>query len=140
MKVYNLCCEFDHPFEGWFSSEDDFVSQSANLLIACPTCESTNIKKLPSAPRLNLSGARASTHNPAVAMQSAWLNMARQLIANTEDVGNNFTEEARRIHYKEVPERAIRGVATSEQRDALIDEGIEVSSFAIPAAFKQSLQ
>lgn len=64
----------------------------------------------------------------------------RKVIAHTEDVGDQFAEEARRIHYKEVPEHGIRGVATEDERSALADEGIEVMSLPIPGMLKQTLQ
>ena len=139
MKVYNLCCEHDHRFEGWFSSEDDFLSQSAQLQIQCPVCDSHGIKRLPSAPRLNLAHSQEPQENPATQLQDQWVEMARKVIADTEDVGDRFADEARRIHYNEAPERGIRGVATQDEREALEQEGIEVISFAVPAIAKQSL-
>jgi hypothetical protein len=140
MKVYNLCCEHDHRFEGWFSSEDDFNAQSAQSIITCPMCGSPAIKKLLSAPRLNLSGAQSAQpvaeHGKA---QAAFLALARDLLENTEDVGDQFAEEARRIHYNEAPERGIRGVATQDERAALKDEGIAVMAFDIPKNPKETL-
>jgi hypothetical protein len=141
MKVYNLHCEHDHRFEGWFSSEDDFIAQSTNKLIECPVCNSNGISRLPSAPRLNLSGTQqAPKEDPAVQLQARLTDLARQIIENTEDVGERFAEEVRRIHYNEIPERGIRGVATPDEREALTEEGIEVMSLPIPAALKQTIQ
>ncbi|PUA18415.1 DUF1178 family protein [Glaciimonas sp. PCH181] len=149
MKVYNLCCDQDHRFEGWFSSEQDFLSQSEHHQIACPTCDSPTIRKLPSAPHLNLSHAAAtgaSTANHAaredVAMKqnAAFMEMAHYVIKNTEDVGERFTEEARRIHYKEVPTHAIRGIASASQREELAEEGIDVVELALPTRLTQPLQ
>ncbi|MES2538309.1 MAG: DUF1178 family protein [Pseudomonadota bacterium] len=146
MKVYNLSCDQSHRFEGWFSSEEDFIAQSARSLIECPLCSNRNISKLPSAPHLNLGAAQAPAppqpkqENDANRLHARWLEAARQVLANTDDVGENFAEEARRIHYNEAPERGIRGVATADERDALSDEGIEVVQFPIPAALKQPLQ
>jgi hypothetical protein len=139
MKVYNLSCQHDHCFEGWFSSEQDFVDQSERKLIGCPICDSSDVRRMPSAPRLNLSGSVAPAESNA-ALQALWLEAARQVVANTEDVGVQFAEEARRIHYDRAPMRAIRGVASSEERDALVDEGIDVVQFSLPPALKQPLQ
>jgi hypothetical protein len=141
MKVYNLSCEHDHRFEGWFSSEEDFGSQLQRQQIGCPVCESRDIRKMLSAPRLNLSGAqpplRPSMHPE---LQAKFLQAARQMIADTEDVGERFVEEARRIHYKEAAHRGIRGVASADECAELADEGIEVIQVSIPAALKQTLQ
>jgi hypothetical protein len=139
MKVYNLSCEHDHRFEGWYSSEEDFGSQLQQQHIACPVCESRSITKLLSAPRLNLSGAQAPQPDARIQMQAKLIEMARQLIANTEDVGDRFAEEARKIHYDEAPQRSIRGVATPDECGALVDEGINVIQLPTPAAMKQSV-
>ncbi|MET0334192.1 MAG: DUF1178 family protein, partial [Rhizobacter sp.] len=107
MKVLNLRCTHDHAFEGWFASEDDYQSQSDRGLIECPLCADKTITKLPSAPRLNVSGARDLAVAPetlppapqAATMQSMWLRAVQHVMANTVDVGDRFAEEARRIHY-----------------------------------------
>ena len=139
MKVYNLICEHDHRFEGWFSSEEDFKTQSDTQKIACPLCESHAIRKLPSAPRLSLSGAQEPKADMEEAQKQV-LEMIRKIVANTEDVGDRFAEEARRIHYNEVPERAIRGVATVKEFEALAEEGVDVTPLPLPAPLKQRLQ
>jgi hypothetical protein len=78
-------------------------------------------------------------HQPCLQqMQSAMMNMVRHVMANTEDVGTQFAEEARKIHYGERDVRNIRGQATREETEALIDEGIEV--MALPENLKGPLQ
>jgi hypothetical protein len=147
MKVIDLRCQSGHRFEGWFGSDDDFLEQNGRGLIECPLCADKVIVRLPSAPRLNLSGASepAPAQLPSVAddgaaLQARWLQMVRHVMANTEDVGERFAEEARRIHYGESEERAIRGQASADERESLRDEGIEVHPLPIPAGFKDSLQ
>jgi hypothetical protein len=143
MKVIDLRCHNGHGFEGWFASEDEFLDQNGRQLIACPLCADTVIVRLPSAPRLNLSGAReAAAQAPATPAdpQALWLKAIRHVLANTEDVGERFADEARRIHYGEADERGIRGVASADQREALRDEGIEVHPLLLPVAFKEPLQ
>ena len=139
MKVYNLICEHDHRFEGWFSSEDDFKAQSDAHLIECPVCENHAVRKLPSAPHLSLSGAQAPKSDVEQVQQQI-LDMVRKIVANTEDVGDRFAEEARRIHYNETPERAIRGVASVQEFEALAEEGIDVLPLPLPGSLKQPLQ
>jgi hypothetical protein len=148
MKVLNLRCEHDHAFEGWFASEDDFQDQAARGVVACPLCSSPQVHRLPSAPRLNLSGARAPAEPSApaetparavpepAALQALWLEAVAQVLKNTEDVGDRFPEEARRIHYGETGQRGIRGLASPDERAALADEGIEVVALPLPAARK----
>lgn len=151
MKVLNLQCELGHGFEGWFSDEQDYEQQLTTKLLLCPLCESASITKLPSAPRLNLSGAKAiesapaSDNNELISLpqsqqQRALLEAARQMMANTKDVGERFAEEARRMHYGEVAHEAIRGKASREEAVALREEGIEFMSMPLPAALKEPLQ
>jgi hypothetical protein len=69
-----------------------------------------------------------------------FMRMARALVRDTEDVGERFAEEARKIHYREAPARGIRGVASADEARELTEEGIEVFSFPIPAALKEPVQ
>jgi hypothetical protein len=147
MKVLNLRCANGHGFEGWFASEDDFLGQNGRGLVECPMCSDRVITRLPTAPRLNLSGARESdapTPRPAEPAaadpQALWLQAVREVLRQTEDVGERFPEEARRIHFGEAKERGIRGVATPEERQALREEGIEVMALPLPAALKGPVQ
>jgi hypothetical protein len=141
MKVLDLRCANGHGFEGWFASDDDFMDQNGRGLVECPLCADKVVSRLPSAPRLNLSGAREPDAAPkAVDLQSAWLQTVRALMQNTEDVGERFAEEARRIHYGEEPNRGIRGQATPEERSALKDEGIETLAIPVPQALKGPVQ
>ena len=150
MKVLNLRCANGHGFEGWFASDHDYMDQNGSGRIECPVCSDQVISRLPSAPRLNLSGAREAASAPAGApatapgepadLQATWLKAVRELMARTVDVGPRFAEEARRIHYGEVPQRGIRGQATVDERAELHDEGIETLAIPIPQSLKGALQ
>jgi hypothetical protein len=160
MKVLDLRCGAGHAFEGWFASDGDFQSQRERGLLDCPLCGNADVAKLPSAPRLNLSGARApaperpradaeappaapapapimAVHGNAV---SRFVEAVSELLQNTEDVGTRFAEEARRIHYGETEQKAIRGQTTPEERTALAEEGIEVFTLPIGLPPKSSMQ
>jgi hypothetical protein len=173
MKVLDLQCHQAHSFEGWFGSEDDFQNQLARGLVQCPICESAQITKKLSAPRLNLSGARESTsgaidliaktpenipgssqnqaqntssEHPMHALmrnpefQKAYMQMAKEVLAKTDDVGTEFASEARKIHHGETPERGIRGQASRDEVMELLEEGIDVMPLPLPAALKGPLQ
>ncbi|MEO8079032.1 MAG: DUF1178 family protein [Caldimonas sp.] len=145
MKVLDLRCGQDHLFEGWFASDEAFQDQLERKIVGCPTCGDTAVSRLPSAPRLNVARHAAAAAPPAPAstmmtMQSQWLRAVRHVIASTEDVGERFPEEARRIHYGEVEERGIRGQASREDAEALREEGIEVMSLPVPEALKGPIQ
>jgi hypothetical protein len=143
VKVFDLCCQGAHQFEGWFASQEDFDAQLADRRIGCPLCGSVLIRRLPSAARLNLGPAEQPARGEAVdpaQLQTAAVRAAMQLLANTEDVGDRFAEEARRIHYKEAPERGIRGVATRSEAQALEEEGVRVLAFPFPELAKDTIQ
>ena len=164
MLVLNLRCDGGHLFEGWFGSNSDFESQQTRHLLSCPICSTTQIARMPSAPRIhtlrgqseqqldvnsratsaaeplpNRGGATVAV-NDVKAIQAHLLHAVRQVLANTEDVGVKFAEEARKIHYGESEQRGIRGHATVEESKALADEGIEVMSLPLPEVFKSTLQ
>ena len=163
MKVLDLRCAHDHAFEGWFANEDDFQTQKQRELVQCPMCSDHHIEKRLSAPRLHL-GARApdtgrpdpatpaANGTPTMAgasglsgtgpasLQAAWLQLARKIVAGTEDVGDRFAQEARRMHHGETQERAIRGRATADEAVQLLQEGIAVMPLPLPPSATETLQ
>ena len=159
MKVFDLQCSAHHSFEGWFGSEADFVDQLARQLVQCPVCGDAQIEKLLSAPRLNLGRAQlpqtesadsavpaATSVNdvvlaaPQTEVTQALLRMAKAMLEQTQDVGSQFAEEARKIHYGESEARAIRGQATPQQTRELLEEGVQVIPFVLPESLKGPLQ
>ena len=167
MKVLDLQCPASHVFEGWFGSEDDFQGQLARGLVECPVCGDKQVSKKLTAARLNLGAGRAqeagvvpsgatsgAASGPAappaaapapaegmpVALQAAWMKAVRHVMANTEDVGERFAQEARRIHYGESEERGIRGQASPEETRELLEEGIGVLPLPVPKGMKGPLQ
>ena len=159
MKVLDLQCAQLHRFEAWFGSEADFQSQLGRGLVECPLCGDAQVNKVPTAARLNLgktprreaTGQVADEPLDAVALtpeaarmqaalQAAWTSAVNEVLANTEDVGERFPEEARRIHYGETEERGIRGQASAQERAALLEEGITIAQLPLPKGFKGKLQ
>ena len=154
MKVLDLQCANGHVFEGWFASHEDYDAQRERGMVSCPVCADEQVARLPSAPRLNLSHAGAvveavpapaespapQTSDVARHVQAAYLKMVRHVMSNTEDVGDRFAQEARKIHYGEREERGIRGNASPEETRALLEEGIDILPLPIPQSLKEPLQ
>lgn len=159
MKVLNLQCAHQHEFEGWFGSEDDYTSQLERGLVSCPMCGDVHIQKKLSAPRLNLRAGRQEAQAPAepatgtavamsnhggqpdlVAMQARIMQALREVMANTEDVGERFADEARAMHHGEVEHRQIRGQASPQEALELMEEGIEVIALPSVPGIKETLQ
>ena len=147
MIVFDLLCSSGHRFEGWFGSAADFASQRERGLLACPSCGSAHVERVPSATRANL-GAEPPKQpaqpaqpaktpdmegkDPFAIAQMLYSRMLDELLTKTDDVGRDFPAEARNIFYERTPKRAIRGQATQAEHDELIDEGIPVARFPIP--------
>ena len=150
MIVFDLLCASGHRFEGWFSSAGDFASQKKRRLLECPTCGSAGVKRVPSATRANLGAIAPQPAKPAAPAktkemegkdpfaiaQMLYSKMLDELLTKSEDVGKQFPQEARKIFYEQAPARAIRGQATDEEHEELLDEGIPVLRFPVPPSDK----
>ncbi len=141
MIVFNLNCGNDHCFEGWFASASDFESQKQSTQLICPVCGSNQVNKALHAPHVNTGSAPrpAERERHAKGAAEQYANVADEvaqivehLLASTEDVGDAFPEEARRIHYNETAERRIRGNASRDEVRELREEGIEVIALPVP--------
>ena len=126
MIVFNLICtECEYPFEGWFDNTLAFNNQKKNKLINCPNCESSNIKKTLVAPNISKKSNSKKIKNKKTLASN--INKIKKIVEENFDyVGDKFTEEAKKIKYGEVKERAIYGEASIEQTKELMDEDIDV--------------
>lgn len=151
MIVYDLQCGDGHRFEGWFGSADDFQAQRERGLLECPSCGVKAVVRVPSAARINTGAALQAPHkhaavqstlaptaevaegrDPIAIAQMLYSRFVDALLTQTEDVGREFPAEVRRIHSDQAPKRGIRGQATQEEHDALVEEGIPVARLPIP--------
>jgi hypothetical protein len=143
MIIYELACAQGHRFEGWFASADDFARQAAADMVRCPVCDDAGVARVPSAKVKVRAGGKAAGAKPrraaptdAVAQTTEsvagfpaeLVAKLREIVRNTENVGDRFPEEARKIHYEEAPARPIRGQASKEESEALLEEGIDFAS------------
>jgi hypothetical protein len=144
MWVAELGCDNAHVFEAWFGSHHDYESQRSRGLVACPICASLDVSRKVSAPRLNF-GAQPltnaeervpeapSANTPQAASEQAqWRETLIRQWAQSQDLGREFAQEARRIHSCEAPNRAIRGQATRTELEDLLDDGIAVLPLPAP--------
>jgi hypothetical protein len=140
MIVFDLACPHAHRFEGWFGSAEDFARQREANLVRCPVCDDPAVDRVPSA-RVNVSktavakpaeaapGPETRAEADAIAgVPAELIAKLREVVHRTENVGPRFPEEARKIHYEEVPARAIRGQASREEAEALREEGIDFAT------------
>ncbi|CAH1650630.1 conserved hypothetical protein [Hyphomicrobiales bacterium] len=152
MIRYKLVCDKSHSFESWFKNSDAFEAQVSRGFVTCPVCGSDKVQKAimsPSvartdgrpgvAPSAESAGEAAGPARvPVPAPQAALLTerehqlremvraLRQHVVENAAYVGDEFADEARRIHSGEVEERAIYGEATGEEVRDLLEEGIEI--------------
>ena len=137
MIIFDLACSNGHHFEGWFQSADAFDAQLAGGLVSCPACGSGEIRRVPSAVHLSKAPeaapppAAAPAVNPRGEWWSAYRKLVAAIMAHSEDVGTEFADEARKIHYFEAPSRPIRGQTSEQEFESLREEGIEVSRLPV---------
>ena len=127
MIKYNLTCECGEIFESWFSSSSEFDSLCKKKLIKCIYCESSLIKKSVMAPNLSSKSNKISTKTKLEKnIKKQLLNFRKYVEKNCTNVGENFSREARSIHYEKKTSQGIYGMATPEETSELIEEGIEI--------------
>ncbi|RLQ88575.1 DUF1178 family protein [Notoacmeibacter ruber] len=140
MIHYALRCIDGHDFDGWFRSSDDFDSQNSKGFVSCPFCHSTSVTKSLMAPAVKATKksqalAAASPEpqsvglvpdSPQAEMMRKMAEMVREMKSGATNVGENFAEEARRIHFGEAEERKIYGSAKSEDVKSLLEDGVPV--------------
>ena len=129
MIKYNLICKCGETFESWFSSSSEFDLLCKKKLIKCIYCESCSVKKSVMAPNLSgKSNKMLKKTKQAKNVRKQLLNFRRYIEKNCKYVGENFTREARSIHYDKKTSQGIYGRATREETFELLEEGIEVAT------------
>jgi hypothetical protein len=151
MIVFNLHCADGHRFEGWFGSAKDFESQKRRGLLSCPSCGGTAIERGLSAPRLNMGAQEPQKpqsqaektpdmagKDPFAVAQMLYSRMLDEILTKSEDVGTQFPSEARKIFYSQTTGRAIRGQASNDEHQELLEEGIPVARLPVPPPGKMN--
>ena len=142
---YTLSCDKEHIFEGWFSSSSDYDDQSGRGLVSCPSCNSIDISKTLMTPSVSTGRkgripATIEQTEDTTSSQVATLEVPEKFTQvmdqmralrdhvkkSADDVGDKFSEEARKIHYGETEKRGIYGQASPGDVKELIDEGVEI--------------
>ena len=132
MILFQLKCEHDHEFEGWFKDGATYDTQAASGDLSCPVCGTSNVGKALMAPRLRtsrqkeLAAEKQQQKAVAEATKAAIAEIRKQGETNCEHVGDKFAEEARKIHYGEAEKRGIYGEASLKETVELVEEGIDV--------------
>ena len=127
MIKYNLTCKCGEIFESWFSSSSEFDSLCKKKLIKCIYCESSSVKKTVMAPNLPSKSNKIFKKTKLEKnIKKQLLNFRKYVEKNCTNVGENFSREARSIHYEKKTSQGIYGMATLEETSELIEEGIEI--------------
>ncbi|MTH76732.1 DUF1178 family protein [Paracoccus aestuariivivens] len=127
MIRYNLRCENDHHFDGWFRSSEGFDTLKKAGQVTCTQCGSVSVEKALMAPGVATSEAKRDLHTPRNPQEKALEDLRRQVEENSDYVGMSFAAEARAMHDGSAPTRAIHGEAKLEDARKLLEDGIPVA-------------
>ena len=132
MILFDLKCDKNHKFECWFASSANYEEQLKNKMIVCPHCNSTKIEKAIMAPNINTKSAKNHIKDKKVieaqkTLEKKIKKFKKYIEKNTDNVGKNFAEEAKKIYYGETKPRPIRGESTEKETQELVEEGIPFS-------------
>lgn len=145
MIHYQLQCADGHGFEGWFRDSAAFEDQARRGLLSCPRCGGIDVGRGLMAPSIRSSRNKsrdvepASDASPAPVpaavlpdeLRGALQRLRAEVERHCDDVGDGFAEAARRLHetktHPESPRRGIYGQVSEPEREALADEGIEIT-------------
>ena len=129
MIKFNLICKCGKTFESWFASSKDFASLSKKKIVKCINCNSTSVKKSIMSPNLvTKSNKTTDVQDSAKKIKKELLKFKKYIEQNCENVGDNFAQEARNIHYDNKKLKSIYGRATAEEANELQDEGIDIAT------------
>lgn len=154
MIAFDLRCSEGHQFEGWFGSSADFDAQQSKGLLTCPVCEDGVVNKALSIPNVGRKGNQvvSSQTKPPIAataansdvtnapvLPPAMMEMMQKLataqteiLKDSQWVGREFAETARAIHYGEESDRLIHGETSSDEAQALAEEGVSIAALPFP--------
>ena len=130
MIKYDLKCDLAHPFEGWFSSSDDYENQASKGLVTCPVCGNDNVERAIVAPSIKRASIKTDFNNKNISnlneleLKTKLRTLNKEIEKQTVDVGENFADEARLIYKGEKKGKAIRGIATKKEEKKLKEEGV----------------
>ena len=133
MIIYQLECKLcEAEFDGWFDNSKEFAKQNKKKIINCPSCNSNSIQKKLMAP--NVSKKSNSKKNKVKKTLASNISKYKKIIEENFDyLGDKFTEEAKKMKYGEVDERAIYGEADLKQAKELVDEDIDFQPLPWPS-------
>ena len=144
MIKYSLVCDAAHEFESWFPGSESYEEQARRGFVECPHCQSTKVSKAIMAPNVARKDRDAAPAEPAAPappaapqpvalldekqqhLRAMIRDLHEKIVASSDDVGESFPEEARKMHEGETPARSIRGKASFEEARALLEDGIPV--------------
>jgi len=129
MIKFNLICKCGKTFESWFASSKDFASLSKKKIVRYINCNSTSVKKSIMSPNLvTKSNKKTDVQDSAKKIKKELLKFKKYIEKNCENVGDNFAQEARNIHYDNKKLKSIYGRATTEEENELQEEGIDIAT------------
>jgi hypothetical protein len=132
--IYDLRCENNHKFEGWFQDRSAYEGQKSQKLINCPVCGCSDVEMVPSSIAIMARDIKSSGrgHNKELSLPKALKVFHEYIENNFDNVGDKFAEVALKIHRGEEEGRNIRGTTTESEEVTLKDEGVQFFKIPMP--------
>ena len=130
MIKYKLVCnDCEVTFDSWFGSSKEYEKLKKKKFLVCHNCNSQKIEKTLMSPQL-IGSKKKSKDSTDIAkydnIKKTIKDYQKFIKHNFKYVGENFSNEARSIHYdKKDQSKGIYGKATIKEVKELEEEGIE---------------
>jgi len=125
IKYKLLCKQCDLKFDSWFASSNEYERLKKKKLLNCHKCNSFKVEKTIMAPQLINSKSKIDLEKYNK-IKKTIIGYQKFVKENFKYVGDNFTYEARSIHYdRKKKSKGIYGSASKEDLKELKEEGID---------------
>ena len=129
IKYRLICKKCNITFDSWFASSKKYEKLKKLKHLNCHSCNSFKVEKTLMAPSVVNSKNKIlsiSKNNKYSKIKNKIKKYQKFIKKNFNYVGDNFSSEARLIHYnKDNKSKGIYGNATSDEISELREEGIE---------------
>ena len=137
MIQYQLRCEHDHQFDGWFPNIAEFERQQKKDLLICPMCDSKRVDRAIMSPAVGKTKTQKKKTNdytdqitndtmiPASQAKNILRKIRKKIVTEFDNVGDRFVKEYRK-HEKGERDDKFYGVPSKEEVKELVEEGVDL--------------
>ena len=147
MIKYQLNCNNEHQFDGWFPNIAEFERQQEKKLLICPLCDSNQVDRAIMSPGIGKPKSKSKTKTtskrqsykeefykaqftddtmiPASQAKNILRKIRKKIVTEFDNVGDRFVKEYRK-HEKGERDDKFYGVPSKEEVKELVEEGVDL--------------